>query len=165
MNSNKVIRFFSVTLFCLLIFGCTRDDLCPQGSADTPRLVIDFKDFNNQDNRKMVGLNVFVANQERTPVLHWTITDSIALPLNINSNRTDFIFEKYFFSGNDTLYWEDRINFRYDRKDIYVNRACGFRAEFFELSANQESNQWIQSILIKKDSVVDEKATHLTVFH
>ena len=164
--TGKLIKSTTICIFvCLLLFGCTRDDLCPAGAAVTPNLIITFHNSDRPEARKQVGLNVFVDNPDRSPVVEWQVLDSVALPLKVNADRTDFIFQKYLISNTDTLYWEDKIRFSYDRKDIYVNRACGFRAEFFEFTAIAESHHWIDELLIKKDSVVDEKTAHLTIFH
>lgn len=164
--TGKLIKSTTICIFvCLLLFGCTRDDLCPAGAAVTPNLIIRFKDVANPENPKQVALNIFTGDANEKPILRWNITDSIALPLDVNRNRTDYIIEKYLFVENDTLYWQDRLHVTYDRKDIYVNRACGFRSEFYEFQAEAESDNWIQAIMINKDSITDEKAAHLTVFH
>ena len=92
-------------------------------------------------------------------------TDSIAIPL-----RTGFDFTDYLFVENDQDEEPgntDKVTFSYQRENIYINRACAFKAIYTQLSANRESdnNNWIQEIVINEFIVENENKTHVTIFH
>lgn len=160
-------------LVLLLIFGmfqgCTRDDLCPGETETTPRMLILFKDFEEPENRKAVeGISIETDELESRIVLGRTTTDSIALPLDVNSNTTQYKFIKTTITEVDTVVTVDKVRFVYQQNDVYVNRACGFKAEFVLNEAvleNTGNEHWIKEIIIKRDSIVDETKAHLTILH
>lgn len=164
---------FKKFIFLLLSIGmlqsCTRDDLCPAETATTPNMIIVFNNYQNPDRRKAVeGLSVETDDVERKVVVARNTKDSIVLPLDVNNNETAYRFIKTVITETDTLVNIDNILFTYDKNDVYVNRACGFRAEFKNLRADWESqgsDSWIKQVLINRDSIVDETKTHLTILH
>lgn len=165
--------FKRIVVLFIVVFsfnGCTRDDICPAGAAITPNLVITFNDFNNQNLRKkVVRLTVETDYDISTTILSLRETDSIAIPLNINSDTTRYRFIQTIRIGDDeTVENVDRFTFVYNRKDLYVNRACGFRIEFDGFDAvleDEASDNWIKDFTIKRDNIVDEEQAHLTIFH
>lgn len=160
------IYFFLVIGF---LSACTRDDLCPADTATTPNLVIVFNDYENRDRRKPVeGISIETMEPERIRVLERSTRDSVALPLNINADNTGYRFIKTTISGSDTIRAIQEIRFLYNRNDVYINRACGFRAEFRQLNVQEENvsgSAWIKEINIKRDSVVDETKAHIVILH
>lgn len=167
-NFRIVIRHFLLLFISvLLLHSCTRDDLCPAGTSTTPGMIVTFRDFSDPELKKRVeGLSIEVEADGWRKIISRTTTDSIVLPLNVNSDRTAFRFIQTTITGTDTLIRRDRILFTYSRKDIYVNRACGFRAEFENLNAIPEGEpDWIQQIIIKRDSIVDENTAHINILH
>lgn len=149
--------------------GCTRDDLCPEGAATTPNLVITFNDFNNQSKRKkVVKLTIETDYEDSKTILSLIETDSIAIPLNVNSDTTKYRFVRITGTGDNAVINVDKLMFVYSRKDVYVTRACGFSTEFKNLNPSLEiegSDNWIKLIETKRDTIIDEKKAHLTIFH
>lgn len=159
-----------VLILAIVAFnGCTRDDLCPEGAGTTPNLVITFNNFEFQALRKkVVKLTVETDYEFSTTILSLVETDSIAIPLNVNSDTTKYRFIRTTGTGDNAVTNIDKLMFVYSRKDVYVNRACGFRAEYEGLDTTLEdegSGNWIKLINIKRDTIVDEKQAHLTMFH
>src|SRR5690554_1426154 len=127
-------RIIFIVLMVIAFLGCTRDDLCPEGTATTPNLIIVFKDNANPENRKNVeGLIVETDYENSVVVLPRTVTDSVAIPLSTTSDITNYRFIRTLITENDTLVNIDNVMFVYNRKDLYVNRACGFRTEFQQI--------------------------------
>lgn len=161
-----------IIVLILIIFafkGCTKDDICPDGTATTPNLIVTFNDIVNQANRKDVfGLSVITNNADSVVVIARTTTDSIAIPLNTNADFTKYKFIRTTITTTDTIVNEDSIIFSYRRYNGYVNRACGFKTEFDNLDVVLEeegAENWIQDIIIKRDTVNDENEAHLTIYH
>ena len=95
-------------------------------------------------------------------------TDSIAIPLNVNSDTTKYRFIRTTGNGDNAVSNIDRVMFVYSRKDVYVTRACGFSTKFENLTPSLEdevNDNWIQLIQTKRDTIVDEKKAHLIIFH
>lgn len=164
--------FKKITAITLLIFvlnGCTKDDLCPEGTATTPNLIIVFRDIANPLLRKNVNvLSVLTDNIDSTEVVRYANTDSIVIPLDTNTDVTRYLFKKSIISGADTLNNIDKIEFTYFRNNGYVNRACGFKTEFENLEAvlEDEGNEnWIQQLTIRRENINDEDSSHITVLH
>ncbi len=159
-------------ILLLIIFafkGCTRDDICAEGTATTPNLIITFNDIVNPANRKqVVGLSIVTNYADSVQVLARSTVDSIAIPLNTNSDTTKYKFIRTTINATDTIVNVDSIMFIYQRNNVYVNRACGYKAEFDNLDPNLEEEgaaNWIKDILTIRDTVNDETKAHLTILH
>ncbi len=165
--------FKKIIFLILIIFafkGCTRDDICPDGTAVTPNLVVVFKDFANPINdKKVTFLTVLTDNSDSIAIVNIESTDSILIPLNTNSDTSRYLFKRTIFNGTDTISRNfDKLTFIYTRKNGYVNRACGFKTEFYDLDfdlENQGTENWIKQVTINRDTVNDENSAHVTILH
>ncbi len=92
--------------------------------------------------------------------------ESLALPLDLQEIVTQFEFIQNSGSENENI---DTLQINYGRIDKFINRACGYRANFIlePLSAIilNSGNNWIKGFIILKDTVSDEKAAHLGILH
>ncbi|MCB0465912.1 MAG: hypothetical protein KDC78_09630 [Aequorivita sp.] len=161
-----------IILLILIIFvfkGCTKDDICPEDAATTSNLVIVFKDIANPaNNKKVVVLSVLTNNIDSTEVIRFENTDSIIVPLNTNSDTTKYLFKRSIISTTDTINNIDKLMFIYQRKNNYVSRACGFKTEFDNLDADLElegTENWIEDIIVNRQTVNDENSAHVTLLH
>ena len=160
-------------IFLLLIIyafkGCTKDDICPPDTATTANLVIAFNDIANPSNTKSVNvLSVITDNDDAVEIISFENTDEIAIPLNTTSDTTKYLFKRSLISSSDTINNIDKITFVYQRREDYVNRACGFKVEYFNIDPVLESEgteNWIQEIIVNRDIVNDENSAHFTVLH
>ena len=62
----------------------------------------------------------------------------------------------------------DIYEFNYERSDVYVNRACGFKTTYQDLTARKEDDgivNWILNLNILKTTVEDETEAHITILH
>ncbi|MAP54183.1 DUF6452 family protein [Altibacter sp.] len=162
-----MIKYFLLIIaFISLLIGCTRDDICAEGTATTPLLIITFKDSANPTETKEVpNLTVRTSGLNGVVVLSQTTTDSIAIPLNTNLNTSSFLFKKDDGGSapNDAM-----LAFTYQREDLYVNRACGFKTIFTNLTTQEEdpnTGNWIVSIETLNPTVANDTSAHLTIFH
>ena len=165
-----MIRKISIAILIVFAFkGCTKDDICPPDTATTANLVIAFNDISNPTNTKNVTvLSVLTDNIDSTAVVSFENTNEIAIPLNSASDTTKYLFKRSIISSTDTINNIDKLTFVYQRREDYVNRACGFKVEYFNLEAsleNEGAENWIQEIIVKRDTVNDENSAHITVLH
>ena len=149
-------------LVLILIIGCEPDDICIEGSTGTSELIIIFHDIDNPDDRKEIqNLNVVGSiNQNDFESLFFTESDSITLPLRKFSSSTNY----RFILNNDNNMIVDELTIFYTPKDIFINRACGFKTIFEELNVSN-SNNWIKNIIILNNSLSSNKNANIKILH
>ena len=171
------MKTFQVFLLCILGIGltlssCQRDDICAESTPTTPRLIIRFYDnLDSQDLKPVVDLTVRATSVQDSIILNENgdlivTTDSIAIPLNSANTTTRFILTRN--AGSETNENSDTIEFIYTPVDVYVNRACGFRANFLDTEFEfdtQDSNNWINRIELIEPNITDELSAHVNIFH
>lgn len=152
-----------------IFIRCEKDDICLDGTPGTPRLIIRFFDADSVENLKPTGALLVNKVEDSIDVyIRKNIfgTDSISIPLDAKNNLTELKFYNYRGFENENI---DTLSFHYDRYDIYLNRACGFKGQFIlkddAVSGYQTSESWVKSYKIIKDSILDEKSMHLAIYH
>jgi antitoxin component YwqK of YwqJK toxin-antitoxin module len=150
------MRKYLILLFilCFTFVNCEKDDICID--TTTPKLIIVFYNDTIPGVKKTVtSLTVWAEDNEN--IYENKSLDSIAIPLDLNQNRTTYILD------NKTS--KDTIAFTYDRKDIFVSRSCGYKTTFENLQIESRSANWIKNDTIKNTTIDNETAVHLTIFH
>ncbi|MFL2632840.1 MAG: DUF6452 family protein [Candidatus Marivariicella sp.] len=166
-------NFFLISILFIstmwIFIRCEKDDICLDGTPGTPRLIIRFFDADSVENLKPTGALLVNKVEDSIDVyIRKNIfgTDSISIPLNTKNNLTELKFYNYQGFENENI---DTLSFHYDRYDIYLNRACGFKGQFIlkddAVSGYQTSESWVKSYKIIKDSILDEKSMHLAIYH
>jgi hypothetical protein len=177
-------------LYSLIIFltlstiSCERDDICPEDVPTTPRLILEFYDVSNQENKKNVT-NLYVQGVGNTSALSgFSGTSNISkveLPLKTDENSTSFRFIKnYAIDNNGTpddtsddfnTGNEDVITVNYITENVYVSRACGYKTIYktvsIQFGEENVTERWISLALPLNDnqSIEDETITHFKFFH
>lgn len=168
-----------LVLITFISFGaCEKDDICIDG--DTPLLVIRFYDVDNPTTLKKVTKFRIVGvgqNTTVTTVSDRTDSDSIAIPLKVTDKTTGFYFisnssnVETTDSGGETVTVEggdlDTLYFNYNRIDKFVSRACGYIANYEDLSGDlkTETDNWIKDIEIVTPLVENSTAAHVKIYH
>lgn len=153
-----------VYLFAFVLAGfisCEPDDICLAETPGTPSLIIVFYDNDQPESKKEVP-NLQVKGLGLEAEFYSGTTDSIAIPLKINENATDFLLSK---TENDILF-EESITFKHDSYDRFLSRACGYQKIFTNLSTERTNSiVWIESIEIVTDTISDINNTHVKILH
>ena len=93
-------------------------------------------------------------------------SDSIILNLNPYKNYTQFEFILNQGSENENI---DTLQINYSLNNIYIDRACGYKTSFIfnsnALTLINEKNNWIESYLILKDTIINEEQAHMAILH
>tara|TARA_B100001173_G_scaffold214316_1_gene185015 strand:- start:3012 stop:3467 length:456 start_codon:yes stop_codon:yes gene_type:complete len=149
----------------LILFSCEKDDICLEGTPASPRLIILFKDYENSQAKKEVNeLLIRGVGQLDTLIIY--SGDSIAIPL-----RNNYEFTQYEFTLNtsSTTLLSDSLQINHRQFDTYINRACGYKSNFvFENTFQYNLTQgegWIKSVEKTRDTLSDEKKSHLAIYH
>jgi len=160
----KKIILLLILISCLN--GCTRDDICSEATATTPLLIITFKDITNPLVAKSVeNLTIDTDYTNSVRVIDGIQTDSIGLPLRPGANSARF---RFILNAGETNEITDVYEFNYEREDIYVNRACGFKTIYNSLTATEDDEgliDWIINLNILKTTVENEIEAHITILH
>lgn len=183
-NKMKYFKYIAMVVIALAIcttISCERDDICPESTPTTPRLIIDFYDVSIQENSKNVfGLvAVGVGNDNVLDGYAIVNTNNIILPLKTDSTATQYIiYKEYTYDDNDTPDDEtddviggnpDVITINYSTELVFVSRACGYKTIFnnVTISIEDDGDNWILSreSINDNQSVEDETATHFNLFH
>ena len=85
-----ILRSIKLILLFFLIISCEKDDICLEGSANTNRITIGFM---NNETESLTSISLInIRGVKKDSIIHETInTDQLKLPLNISSNKTDYI--------------------------------------------------------------------------
>jgi hypothetical protein len=169
---NRFHLLLILMIFFCSMSSCEKDDLCIPEEAATPRLIIIFTDSNNFLIRKPVeGLQVLDRNSENPAPLNadgaetLSQVDSIAIPLRIEPGNSQFSFIRRLNGAVNS----DPIDFNYIVGEEYINRACGFKAIYKELTAERPAESpsapWIRSIIIRDSSVTSNQDIHVEIRH
>jgi hypothetical protein len=157
-----------LVFFCGIFSGCEKDDLCDANTITTPRVVIEFYDFNFPSNLRSVS-NLRVTGIEEGAILTefeeaFTGT-TISLPLRASQDNTKYSL--VLNSTNTANANEDFLQFNYTRNNVYVSRACGYKT-LFELQGNpsitEDTNNWIQNLIVTTTKINDESETHIKIY-
>ncbi|GAA4952408.1 DUF6452 family protein [Algibacter agarivorans] len=180
------MKYFKILIipFILIVtlsISCERDDICPDSTPTTPRLIIDLIDPDNQDDSKNVfGLVVAgVDNEFILSEYNNVTTSTIILPLKTDDNTTQYRLIKESFVNDNTTPDDttddfidgnqDIITINYSREEVYVSRACGYKTIFknVTLTIEPDADNWMLSRQPATDnqSVEDETAAHYNISH
>lgn len=177
-------KIVATLLFMGFFFAsCEKDDICDPSTSTTPRLVVQFFDKNNisltrnTTNLKIIGDGFDDTNPLLNKAGGTTWNESITyLPLRVNENSTKF---KLILNADDEDATNDKTDFveiNYTKNDVYISRACGFKAQYNLFGNPQQQSiilndnpaavegNWIKSIQIIQSQINDENETHVKIF-
>ncbi|MCX2719348.1 DUF6452 family protein [Lentiprolixibacter aurantiacus] len=166
---KKNLFLFIIILGTFLINACEKDDICVDG--DTPLLVLRFYDAEDTAALKSVSnLRILGAGQE-SPVNTFAdraTVDSVAIPLRADQSTTQFYIILDSSDENDLETGNiDTLDFAYTVEEIFVSRACGFIANYNDLTPQLTTGpeNWIQSIEVVDTTVTNQFSAHVKIFH
>tara|TARA_B100001287_G_scaffold77790_1_gene64682 strand:- start:262 stop:783 length:522 start_codon:yes stop_codon:yes gene_type:complete len=172
---NKYLVLF---LIILTIYNCESDDICPESTLTTPRLVVTFYDEDNPEERKNIeSLGVYIVKNNELMLIseiNGINTDSIAIPLRDDESVSDFKFCKDFSEGITEIPSgsPNHIYFEYETNETFISRACGFINNYnlsvalpYDPSDTPGFTNWISEVIILNDSVTNENQSHVKILH
>ncbi|MCJ7465105.1 MAG: DUF6452 family protein [Maribacter sp.] len=163
---NKIHLLILILVALLAFSACEKDDICVDG--DTPLLVIRFYDVSDTTLVKTVpGLEVrglFTPDSVLNTIPNASL-DSIAIPLRVDSINTSFIFSEKL--SDDDPVNNDTLLFTYSNKQVYISRACGYVANYENLSSSLtgDAANWIKKITIDTLLIANSISAHVKIYH
>ncbi len=154
MNYKKSLFFVIASL--LLLLACEKDDVCL--GADTPKMVMRLYDFDTHELKPASDLTV-VALPSRDSLYKNISTDSLAVPLDINQDFTEYVLTE----NNNP----DTLHITYTRSLFFVSKACGY-IMFFEnlgVEVKPDGNLWIKDVEIIENQIKADTSAHVKIYH
>jgi hypothetical protein len=172
---KKYIITSLLLIFAVSFWNCEKDDICAETTPTTPKVIIEFYDFNTQTLKNVTNLRieengtdvgvVFNESLEDTnPAKFLTNENKISIPLKTFEDSSQF---EFILNYEDTSQIIDILTFNYERNDVYISRACGYKTLFRLNTPNgitTSSNNWIQNIEIVQTSINNENETHVKIY-
>jgi len=168
---DRLVLIFSI----IFLTSCEKDDICPESTQTTPRLVITFYDVDNTQERKNVESLAIYAVRDNELILIEDIdgvtTDSVAIPLRNDIGISNFKFIKNYSVENDIIFGDqNHIYIDYEINNVFVSRACGFIANYSILSLilvlqDYPIVEWISGYEIVNPIVTNENQAHVKILH
>ena len=171
-------KLFLIMIVTTTIYNCESDDICPESTLTTPRMIITFYDANNPEERKNVeSLGVYIVKNSEFILINeinGINTDSIAIPLRDDESVSNFKFCKNFSeditvipSGLPNHFYVD-----YEINERFISRACGFINNYnlslalpYDPLNTPSPTNWISDVIILNDSVNNENQSHVKILH
>lgn len=160
-----------LSLFTVISLSCERDDICPESTATTPRLVIQFFNVNNPEVQKRINeLVIRSTDEDNENFIAYDNVSTIILPLKTDQNSTQYLMTINSESENVNLINTDEIVFNYARRNDYINRACGYKVNFLDLQSTKiqeedPATEWIKATIVQQATIDNENETHLYIYH
>ena len=159
-------------------YNCESDDICPESTLTTPRMIITFYDVNNPEERKNVeSLGVYIIkNSEFTLIneINGINTDSIAIPLRDDESVSNFKLCKDFSEDITVIPsgLPNHLYVDYEINERFISRASGFINNYnlslalpYDPINTTSPTNWISDVIILNDSVNNENQSHVKILH
>ena len=153
-----MIKGHHILLLSLFIISCEKDDICIEGSDNTNRITIGFLDNETKNPTGITLINVKSIGNDS--IIHEEFSGgSIKLPLKVNSNKTQFIFDNKEAIDTLTIYHQSIHQ--------YLNRSCGYKSNFLVNTQTEITKKtgWIREITVVKDSIFNEEKTNIFIHY
>ena len=162
---NKLKIAFIILLGIIFFSACEKDDICVDG--DTPLLVIRFYDVTDSTEVKDVpGLEVRgLISPDTLDIISNVALDSIMIPLRADASNTSFVISQQLTTDDPVNI--DVLTFSYETKEVFISRACGFIANYENLtpSLDTDTDNWIKNIEVISSTVENSETAHVKIYH
>ncbi|RAR75520.1 DUF6452 family protein [Flavobacterium aciduliphilum] len=173
-----------IVLLLVLVFsfsGCEKDDICDASTSTTPRLVVEFYDnaLLLPTTKAVTNLKAVANGMTDGVVFNSTLATSdpsrylsndkkIFLPLRMGETDNSTTYALTLNSGVVGSENTDYVTFTYNKHNVYVSRACGYKTLFDLTNTNSniltpDSDNWIKDISIYKANLESENEVHIKI--
>lgn len=175
---KKIIPIILIVSVLFNISSCEKDDICIDG--DTPLLVIGFYDIEDTTAFKRVQ-SIRVRNMDTDAVIsndsyegafgdRSNIADSLLVPLRGNANTTMYQIISNSADDSETNQETgniDTLTISYELGEAFISRACGFVANYNNISVTvpESAENWIQEIKVVQPNVINTDSIHVKIYH
>lgn len=162
-------KYLSLGCLALLLGSCEKDDICDPNTLTTPRLVVEFFDYNASDQLKPVT-DLQITSSASNDTLNYTGVSKIYLPLHTGQDQVRYQFKLNANSTNPGFVFTDQLAINYQRELQYVSRGCGYKSVFsfantgaVQIVADDDTD-WLRSATVVQYAINNENETHLRLY-
>tara|TARA_B110000503_G_C7018442_1_gene358680 strand:+ start:450 stop:911 length:462 start_codon:yes stop_codon:yes gene_type:complete len=149
-----------------LLLKCEKDDICSGDTLTSPRLIIEFYDYNNPTELSQITY-LGIADPTFVSGYSFNSLSRIAIPLRSNQDTTTLNFVLNGSDDDTTNDVLDTVTFNYTRKNTYISRACGYKTTYVLNDTDGlvvPTTNWIKSIEIIDSNIENENETHVKIY-
>lgn len=175
-------KIFLLLFIGFAFSGCEKDDICDPNTPTTPRLIIEFYDDANPTVKKnVVNLRVTEVITNKSVVFNESLIETNEARYLLNASKLSLPMKtgedivKYSFALNYGATPGENVDFfevNYNRENVYVSRACGYKTVFNLIDTNPILNTdastpdglWIKGINIETNDIENENETHVKIY-
>ncbi len=175
---KKIVIITLSLLLALSFWNCEKDDICADGNANTPRVIIEFYDVANPTVLKNVtNLRVEESGTDEGVVFNSTLAADNAARYLSNGNKIEIPLKtfdttsgfEFIFNYGDASENTDAITFNYATSNVYISRACGYKTIFqldptTPIVLSPDSANWIQNIVVSQPNIENENEVHVKIY-
>ncbi len=138
--------------------SCEVDDICLENT--TPKLIVNFYDYEKSVDTLIAKSpsNLYLGAIKKDTLYKKVSVDSLVIPLNTTADFTSIWLE-----AENEKKLMDTLTLKYNRKDVFVSKSCGYKTTFKALNA-EHTKHWIKKITVKSTNIENEKETHLHIY-
>src|SRR5699024_2899982 len=131
----KVLRSFVLLFLVVTIYAaCTADDICSEETQTTPKMIISFADHKVSGVAKPLN-HLKIRNIEYDTIVWDAPADIISIPLSTEMDRSTYAFTIV----KEEIPYTNIYQFDYNREEIYVSIACGYKMRYTNLMSEDIS--------------------------
>ncbi|WP_338409141.1 DUF6452 family protein [uncultured Flavobacterium sp.] len=163
---KKYILIILILLMSFLLLKCEKDDICSGDTLTSPRLIIEFYDYNNPTELSQITY-LGIADPTFVSGYSFNSLSRIAIPLRSNQDTTTLNFVLNGSDDDTTNDVLDTVTFNYTRKNTYISRACGYKTTYVLNDTDGlvvPTTNWIKSIEIIDSNIENENETHVKIY-
>ncbi|MEZ4853872.1 DUF6452 family protein [Flavobacterium sp.] len=161
---KKHITIIISIFLVVFLWNCEKDDICADGTVTTPQLVVEFYDATVTDSIVTVS-SIGFREITKDSIYRKSSVSQLLLPLKTNEDSVTF--ELTLYGDDDTVTtddFSDTFTLNYNRQDIYISRACGYKTNFTLTDAIVNSTNWITNATIEQPNVTNENEVHIKIY-
>ncbi len=164
-------KIILVLLFAYSFSACEKDDICDtKTTSTTPKLVVEFYDIINPTAPKSVSNLDIIANGVATGI-SFAPGSKILVPLQIDATTVRYQFVQNGATEATTDNNTDIITIKYNAKNTYVSRACGYKTTFELDPINPvvltdtapADNLWMREVQVRTYKIENENEIHVKI--
>lgn len=171
---KKIIPILLIASMLYYVSSCEKDDICVEG--DTPLMIIGFFNIDDTSAVKRVS-SIRIRSIDIDSVLsnntfsdRSTSPDSLQVPLRSNATTTMYEIISGSADDDETNLETgniDTLTISYELGEAFVSRACGFVANYNNITVTvpESAENWIQDIKVVQPNVQNTDSIHVKIFH
>ncbi len=173
MKKILFTNVLTIAAFAVTLTACEKDDICGATESTTPKYLIEFYDYEDQDIAKNGIVEAYVAGREDEIIQ--STSNQLSLPLKLDQQETTWILLIKTAQDQETIELRDTLTLKYRVNTFYLNKACGYISTFSLLQdgtspllngkSNTTTGNWIKQYVTETNEIENEEEAHFKIYY